>query len=349
MTTEHAQQRQRHQGDDAGAAGLPRPTGGSGGKVAAAAESAGPSGGSSGNHLTEPLLPADHGSSDEVAPAASAGKVVSHQHQRQQQQPLAPAVAQGVPLLATAPLPPPPRPSRRRVAQVLCGTTLCLATLFLCQVFSLLFTAAWLSQMVFLLAPLMVALMARALFRSPLPAGLWPALALMLLGCTLVIGSKAMAMSGSGDDGGGSDADMAAMAAASLGAWPVSTAVSSSNGGGGSSVIGGGGGGGASGPLGWSSPGFLELHRHHPEPRPAPSGGFGLSDVLGILLSLLGAFALASFMILAQVGAVGGTGTGKGGVSLLLAPSVMSLDLIPPALPPPPPAPGAPCSTRKAS
>ena len=109
---------------------------------------------------------------------------------------------------------------------------------------------AYLSQMVFLLAPVMVALIARALFkwvgraggalpapfpaacsatcrdlqqsacpgapcrrpphshalparlrtpflysspRSPLPPGLWPALALMIAGCAMVIGSKAMA------------------------------------------------------------------------------------------------------------------------------------------------------------
>jgi hypothetical protein len=39
--------------------------------------------------------------------------------------------------------------------------------------------------------PLLVALLARALLQSPLPPGLWPALALMLLGGGAVIASKA--------------------------------------------------------------------------------------------------------------------------------------------------------------
>ncbi|KAL4855640.1 hypothetical protein ACK3TF_003736 [Chlorella vulgaris] len=76
-------------------------------------------------------------------------------------------------------------------AKVLLLTTFFLSSLFLAQVFSLLFTTAYLSQMVFLLAPVIVALAAKVLFKSPLPKGLWPALTLMLLGCGMVIGSKA--------------------------------------------------------------------------------------------------------------------------------------------------------------
>ncbi|KAL4434092.1 hypothetical protein ABPG75_000533 [Micractinium tetrahymenae] len=103
-------------------------------------------------------------------------------------EPSSPAAAQGGARAGQ-----PAGPSRWQQAAVLAGTTFFLSGLLLAQVFSLLFTTAYLSQMVFLLAPVIVALLARALFRQPLPPGMWPALLLMLLGCGMVIGSKAEA------------------------------------------------------------------------------------------------------------------------------------------------------------
>lgn len=86
----------------------------------------------------------------------------------------------------------------RRAVLLLLGTTAALTSVMLAQVYSLLFTQAYLSQMVFLLAPLLVALMARALLSSPLPPGLFPALLFMLLGAGMVIVSKAIGGGGGG-------------------------------------------------------------------------------------------------------------------------------------------------------
>lgn len=58
-------------------------------------------------------------------------------------------------------------PARRRdAALLLLGTTAALTAVMLSQVFSLLFTAAVLSQMVFMLSPLLVALLTRLLLRQ---------------------------------------------------------------------------------------------------------------------------------------------------------------------------------------
>lgn len=92
------------------------------------------------------------------------------------------------------PLPP---PSRLRKAAVLTATTAALTGLIMGQIYSLRFTAAYMSQMVFLLAPLMVAMIARLLFSQPLPRGLWTALASMLTGAVLVVGGKAAREGGS--------------------------------------------------------------------------------------------------------------------------------------------------------
>lgn len=111
-------------------------------------------------------------------------------------------MAEQAPEAAAAPVPADRgRPSRRYAAALLVGTTVALTAVMLAQVYSLLFTQAYLSQMVFMLAPLLVALLARAMFRSPLPPGLWPAMAFMLLGASAVIASKTHA--GSGDSSNG--------------------------------------------------------------------------------------------------------------------------------------------------
>ncbi|KAL4446795.1 hypothetical protein ABPG77_008039 [Micractinium sp. CCAP 211/92] len=225
------------------------------------------------------------------------------------------------------------QPGWRRQAAVLAGTTFFLSSLLLAQVFSLLFTTAYLSQMVFLLAPVIVALLARALFRQPLPPGLWPALFLMLLGCGMVIGSKAAAAAGQhaapppSTDAAGRPVAATGMLSHRVGlfarrgeeAWLCVAAF------GGTSLArlcapdpGNGPRSGqaslpaeaAPQPDQWPAArpaAALQKKKRRPPPGPPPPAGppagppgLGPRDAFGILLSFLGACCLAGFMLVVQ-------------------------------------------------
>jgi drug/metabolite transporter (DMT)-like permease len=73
---------------------------------------------------------------------------------------------------------------------VLCGTTIAMTAVLMCQLYSLKLTQAYLSQMCFLLAPVFVSLMSRFLFKQPLPQGLGLAVALMIFGSFMVLYGK---------------------------------------------------------------------------------------------------------------------------------------------------------------
>ncbi|GAB4817872.1 hypothetical protein N2152v2_004918 [Parachlorella kessleri] len=76
-----------------------------------------------------------------------------------------------------------------------------LTALMVSQIFALMFVQAYISQMVFLLAPLLVSFLALALLRTPLPPFFWPTLVLMLLGSAMVVGGKAEAAAGAAASG----------------------------------------------------------------------------------------------------------------------------------------------------
>ena len=177
--------------------------------------------------------------------------------------------------------------------------------------------------------------------RSPLPPGLWPALGLMLLGCGMVIGSKAAAaaadipkaassllppLNSSAERQHGNATAPAKLAAAvatarQVSLWPqraeeawLCTAVFGEERG--SWLCGRqaddiepqGGGSDTQG----GERQQAKKKKHHPHPH--ADSGLGMRDVVGICLSLLGAASLAAFMLIVQVGGgVGGRGVGVGG------------------------------------
>ncbi|KAL4420547.1 hypothetical protein ABPG75_010203 [Micractinium tetrahymenae] len=151
---------------------------------------------------------------------------------------------------------------------LLAGTTAALTAVMLAQVYSLQYTQAYLSQMVFMLSPLLVALLARLLLRSPVPKGLWPALLLMLLGAGMVIASKARSQSGpAGAEGTG----VPPAGSSWLWAWGP--------------------------PVGPQQ----EAAAHAgADPASASSSGLTWRDAVGLSLAFGGALALAVFMLLVQ-------------------------------------------------
>ena len=150
--------------------------------------------------------------------------------------------------------------------------------------------------MVFLLSPVFVALLALAIFRDELPAGLWPALTLMLAGAGIVVYAKATAAA----HGTAAATWVGVMAwgapQSSLPFAATATAAAAAAGGAAGAEQGGG-------------PGLLAVLLGLVGP-----GGGGHApaltwrDGLGLFLSLLSALALASFMLLMQVGGWDGPG-----------------------------------------
>eukprot|EP00887_Chlorella_sp_A99_P002161 scaffold21.g2161.t1 len=225
-----------------------------------------------------------------------------------------------------------PEPTLLSKCLVLAGTTAGLTGLFLTQVYSLRFTAAYMSQMLFLLAPLMVALMARLLFKSPLPPGLWTSLALMLLGSGMVIGSKAanapprnalglapLAHRPAPLTGG----DLPPAAGISLwpgvlvglpphleqAAWTAAAAAASGSSGGNSSAAAaavaalvGGAGGAKEGaePSRWLAGPGEPTPGPGPTPPPPRKSGLTFGDVIGLTLALGSALSLASYLLIVQ-------------------------------------------------
>ena len=142
---------------------------------------------------------------------------------------------------------------------------------------------AYISQMVFLLAPLLVSGLALALLRTPLPPRFWPTLLLMLAGAGMVAGGKAVA---------------AAQAASAAAAGGGGSAQAPPPPGPGSSA-----GGGLLGLTAVSAPG-LQLGLLAWRGAPVLS----LDEAAGVGLSLLSALSLAAFMLTLQVGGGGGWG-----------------------------------------
>ncbi|EFN54515.1 hypothetical protein CHLNCDRAFT_135235 [Chlorella variabilis] len=164
--------------------------------------------------------------------------------------------------------------------------------------------------MVFLLAPVIVAFLAKALFKSPLPPGLWPALALMLLGCSMVIGSKAMAAGSHPKNAAlaGSSPGLPAGAGMTLwadraeeawlciaifgeerGSWLCNLEAEKETTEGDGDV-----GSGTGNSVGKKAKNWKKKKPKHDK------GGLGARDALGIGLSFLGALGLASFMTTVQ-------------------------------------------------